>query len=148
MKKGSRPCAVIDTNLLISAIISSKGLPNKLMRTWENDQIILMISPNLLSELEDVAQRDKFKQYHLFKEQLAELVDNIKASAEVIPSMPDEQLAIHSRDPKDDKLLSCAISADANCLITGDEDLLVLNGDPALGKLKIITAKDFLDLIQ
>ena len=148
MKKSRKgnPQVVIDTNLLISAAIAPKGLPNKLIQNWQRDQITLIISPRLLLELKEVSQRDKFRQYHLFKEQLIELIDNIEASAEIILSMPDEQLPIHSRDPKDDKLLSCGLSADVDYLITGDEDLLELKDNPALGKLRIITVKDFLDL--
>jgi len=101
----------------------------------------------LIRELEEVSQRDKFKQYHLFNEQIVELVDNIKASAEIIPPIPEEQLPIRSRDPKDNKLLACAFSINVDYLITGNEDLLILNGNSALGNLKIITAKDFLNLI-
>lgn len=147
MKIGSKQNlrAVIDTNLLISAVIAPKGLPNKLIRAWQKDRIILIFSPRLIRELEEVSQRDKFKQYHLFTEQAVELIDNIKAFAEIILSMPEEQLPIRSRDPKDDKLLACALSAHVDYLITGDEDLLILNGNPALGNLKIITAKDFLN---
>lgn len=147
MKKGSKPRVALDTNLLISAVIVPKGLPKKLIRAWQNDQFILIISPLLLRELEEVSQRDKFRQYHLFKDQMVELVDNIKASAEIIPSTPEEQLPIRSRDPKDDKLLACALSADVDYLVTGDEDLLVLSENPALGKLKIISVKKFLELV-
>lgn len=149
MKKASKQSfhAVIDTNLLISAVIAPKGLPNKLIRAWQKNRITLIFSPRLISELEEVSQRNKFKQYHLFNEQISELIDNIKAFAEIILSMPEEQLPIHSRDPKDDKLLACALSAHVDYLITGDEDLLILNGNPALGNLKIITAKDFLNLL-
>ncbi len=149
MKKASKQIfrVVIDTNLLISAVIALKGLPNKLIRAWQKDRITLIFSSRLIRELEEVSQRDKFKQYHLFNEQIVELVDNIKASAEIIPSIPEEQLPIHSRDLKDDKLLACALSTNVDYLITGDEDLLILNGNSALGNLKIITAKDFLNLI-
>ena len=149
MKKASKQIfrVVIDTNLLISAVIALKGLPNKLIRAWQKDRITLIFSSRLIRELEEVSQRDKFKQYHLFNEQIVELVDNIKAFAEIIPSIPEEQLPIHSRDLKDDKLLACALSTNVDYLITGDEDLLILNGNSALGNLKIITAKDFLNLI-
>jgi len=48
------------------------------------------------------------------------------------------------RDPKDIHLLA-ALGGDADYLITGDADLLVLAGDPTLGPLRIITARAFLD---
>lgn len=59
----------------------------------------------------------------------------------------DLYLPIHGRDPEDDFMLATALRGVANYLITGDEDLLVLNGNPALGKLKIVLVKDFLKLI-
>jgi putative PIN family toxin of toxin-antitoxin system len=138
---------VIDTNLLVSAIISSKGLPNKLIRAWEKDDFILTISTRSLKELEVVARRDKFQSYYLFREQILELIDSLKAAADIVLSISDEELPLHSRDLKDDKLLAAALSSKADYLVTGDEDLLVLNGNPALGKLRIITAKDFLELL-
>lgn len=148
MKRASKPRAVIDTNLLISAAIAPKGLPNKLIRVWQNSKIILVISPQLIQELEEVAQRDKFKNYHLFKDQSLELVNSIKASAEVIPSLTEEQLSIHSRDLKDDKLLACAISSEADYLVTGDEDLLILKDNSKLGPLRIVTVRQFLKLFE
>lgn len=146
MKKGTKLRVVVDTNLLISAIIAPRGPPNKLIRVWQEVKFSFITSPYLLKELDEVSQRDKFGGYYLFKKQMVELVDAIKASAEVIPSLVEEELPIHSRDPKDDKLLACALPGNADYLITGDEDLLVLNGDSALGKLKIITVKEFLEL--
>ncbi|HEV8160029.1 MAG TPA: putative toxin-antitoxin system toxin component, PIN family, partial [Pyrinomonadaceae bacterium] len=47
------------------------------------------------------------------------------------------------RDPKDDKLLELALSGNADFLVTGDKDLLVLN--PFRGGVKIITPREFLD---
>ena len=61
--------------------------------------------------------------------------------------MPEKNLPIHSRDPKDDFLLSAALGGNADYLITGDEDLLILKDNPSLGKLRIITIKDFLEVV-
>lgn len=147
MKKGDKLRVVIDTNLLISAVIAPKGLPNKLIRAWKDAKFDLITSPYLLKEMDEISLRDKFGGYHLFKEQMVELIEAIKASSEIIPSLLEEELSIHCRDPKDDKLLACATGANADYLVTGDQDLLVLNDNPALRKLKIIKAKEFLELI-
>ena len=57
---------------------------------------------------------------------------------------PLDSLPLHSRDPKDDKLLAVALGGNADYLITGDQDLLVLNDNPGLENLRIITAAVFL----
>ena len=45
------------------------------------------------------------------------------------------------RDPKDDKILELAISGNADCIVTGDDDLLVLN---PFREVAIVTPADFL----
>jgi len=51
------------------------------------------------------------------------------------------------RDVKDEKILASAIEGAADYLVTGDADLLILNGNPALGTLKIVTVRDFLAVL-
>ncbi len=139
---------VIDTNLLISAIIVSGSTPDKLLRLWQDDRYSLLISEELLEEIIDVCTRPKFKDaYNLFFEKSSELIGNLKLSAELVSPTPEKELPIHSRDSKDDKLLTCALSGGATHLITGDEDLLVLNDDSKPNDLKICSAKVFFDSI-
>lgn len=147
MKSKNKPRVVVDTNLLISATISSRGIPNKLVRAWQKNKFFLLISPRLIRELEEVSGRDKFGKYHVFLSEMEELVVDIKSSAELIESISEEYLSIHSRDPKDDHLIAASLVGNADYLVTGDEDLLILDGNPALGKLKIISARNFLKIL-
>lgn len=137
---------IIDTNLLISAVIVSRSYPDKLIKSWLKKAFILLISYNQLEELKEVSNRKKFEKIPLFGKKVKELIENIEFVAEKTTSMPEEELPIHGRDPKDDFLLACALTGAADYLITGDQDILVLNGNSSLGKLKIISAKNFLDL--
>lgn len=149
MSKVSKLKVAIDTNLLISAIIIPQTNPNKIIQAWKKDIFILLISQQLMSEFEDVISRKKFLNYHAaFKERGEELIASLKAAAETVEPLPVKKLPVHSRDSKDDYLLATALGGKADYLITGDEDLLVLNGNPALGKLKIITAKQFLQQLD
>ncbi len=138
---------VVDTNLLISSAIISKSLPDKLIKSWLKDNFILLISQEQIEEIKDVSQREKVKKRPLFTKRIVELLENIEFVVELIKPIPEKDLPLHGRDPDDDYLLACALKGDADYLVTGDQDLLVLNGSPTLGKLKIITAKEFLDLI-
>lgn len=148
MPKVSKPRAFLDTNLLLSSTIISKGNPGKAIAAWKQDLFILLISPESLEELEDVTSRKKFlDKYNLFKPRSSELIDMLKLGAEIVTSLPKEDLPVHSRDPEDDYLLASALGGNADYLVTGDEDLLELNDNPDLGDLKIITVKEFVELL-
>jgi putative PIN family toxin of toxin-antitoxin system len=137
---------VLDTNLFVSGLISPAGTPNRLISLWEQDRIILLTSSELISEVEDVVNRDYIKRkYQLTEQRIDVLITSLRQATEsVTPLTP---LPIHSRDPKDDKLLALALGGCADYLITGDNDLLVLNGDPAIENLRIVTATAFLQLL-
>lgn len=138
---------VIDTNLFISASLVTKNPPDQLIRSWLRKTFILLISFEQLEEIQDVSQRKKLKARPLFNSRITELVENIKFVAENIELPTDRDLPVLGRDPKDNHLLVCALTGNADYLVTGDEDLLILNGNTALGKLKIISAKDFLKIL-
>lgn len=148
MPKVSNLKVVIDTNLLLSAIIIPQSNPDKIIRAWEKDAFILLVSQQLISELEDVTSRKKFlNHYVLFKERSEELIASLKAAAQTVDHLPIKKLLVHSRDLKDDCVLATAFGGQADYLVTGDEDLLVLKENPALGNLKIVSVKEFLSVI-
>lgn len=135
---------VIDTNLIISAALIPQSPPDKLFKLWLKNSFDLLISKEQLEEIDDVSKKGKLKTYPLFLDRIAELTDNLKFAAELIEPIPETDLLIHSRDPKDDYLLAVSLGGRADYLITGDEDLLVLNINPGLGKLKIVPIRQFL----
>lgn len=138
---------VIDTNLLISAAIVINSPPDKLITAWLKKAFIMLISAEQLEEIKDVSRRGKIKAYPLFTKRVTELIENIEFVAENIEQQTNKDLPIRGRDPEDDYLLAIALAGNADYLITGDQDLLVLNEDPALGELKIISVAEFLKSI-
>ncbi len=139
----AKPRVVLDTNLFVSGLISPAGTPHQLLRLWEQEQITLLTSAELISEVARVLQRPAIRQkYHLTDQLISALLTSLSQATEFVT--PQTSLPVHSRDPKDDKLLALALGGNADYLITGDNDLLVLDGDPALENLRIITAALFL----
>jgi putative PIN family toxin of toxin-antitoxin system len=137
---------VVDTNVLVSAAISHRGLPRRVLDAWEHGSFQLLMADAMLAEVTDVLHRDAIRQkYHLTDEQIAQLVHDLTVATERV--IPHEPPPVSSRDPKDDPLLAVALSGHADYLITGDDDLLVLQGDPRLGTLQIVTARDFVQLL-
>lgn len=132
--KNSR--SVIDTNVIVSALVFSASIPTQAF-TIAKTRGILLISADTLSELIDVLSRQKFDRY-LSREIREEFLVSLSAETEIIKIT--EKISI-CRDPKDNKFLELAIAGNATYLITGDNDLLELN--PFRGVL-ILTPNQFL----
>ncbi len=125
--------AVIDTNVLIAGLLW-RAAPHALLAQVRSGSLSLISSPALLAELADVLGRSKFdtilKRSNTSREKaLAE----VRQLAEVIEPPPLPQPVC--RDPDDNEVLALAIAARADLIISGDNDLLVLqqfNGIPIL----------------
>ena len=149
MRKDGKPRVVIDTNLLISAIISKgNSSPSHLLTVWRNKKINLVLTDNLLAEIEAVFNREKiFKPYHISLNTRALLLKELRNSADIVIPIKRGALPLNSRDKKDDLLLMCAFGGNCDYLVTGDMDLLVLQGRPELGSLRIVKATELLALL-
>jgi len=147
MRKKKELRVIVDTNLLISSAISLNSLADQLIVSWKEDAFNLIISFEQLEEIKDVSKRKKFASYPKFLDRIEELIKTLTFTAEIVKALPEKNLTLHSRDPDDDFLLRDALGGNADYLITGDEDLLLLKDNPDIGKLRIITVKDFLSLI-
>lgn len=124
---------LIDTNILISAILFPHSKPAKaLIYAAENHEIVLC--DQNLSELREVLGRKASKTLPDAEVLLAEL------SYELIPSVTHAEKLI--RDSKDQPILNAAILYDIDIILTGDKDFLCLD----MERPKCMTAAQFLDL--
>lgn len=136
---------VVDTNLFVSGLIIKRGYPSELLSKWKSKSFILLISYKQRDELIDVLTRPKIAQrYQLSNRQAAAVVFLIDTTAVQVPLK--RKLPVAVRDPKDEHILAAALGGEADYLVTGDEDLLVLNKSEALGNLSIISVAEFLKL--
>lgn len=83
--------------------------------------------------------------YHIPPEEIAAIFDGLEHATRVVPMT---EIPLPVRDPKDVHILATALGGDADYLVTGDHDLLVLRGDPRLGRLQIVTAAEFLAILD
>lgn len=128
---------VVDTNVLISALLFNNSVPFRAIELAEKQGIILY-SEATLNELEQVLNRKKFNKYLSLEDRQVFLLKFISASELVSIT---EKIAV-CRDEKDNKFLELAVSGNANVIVTGDLDLLVLNPFQSVG---IITPDIFID---
>lgn len=125
---------IIDTNLWISFLLASSY--SRIDSLLKNNNIVLLLSQELIDEFIAVAQRPKFKKYFSLYD-LEELLTTMRTKAEFVAVT--SSLAI-CRDPKDDFLLSLAKDGKATHLLTGDKDLLALK---KVGRTKILTITEY-----
>nr|CUM61647.1 Nucleotide binding protein PINc [Planktothrix agardhii] len=128
---------VVDTNVLISALLFKNSIPFRAIELAEKQGIILY-SEATLNELEQVLNRKKFNKYLSLEDRQVFLLKFISTSELVSIT---EKIAV-CRDEKDNKFLELAVSSNANVIVTGDLDLLVLNPFQAV---EIVTPDIFID---
>lgn len=130
---------VIDTNILISAVISPQSVLRQVIDKAKTEYV-LCVSEETICEFLEVVNRPKFARYFQSQNDRAtfiDLVQNASKMIEVVHEVND------CPDPKDNKFLALALSTNAVYLVTGDKkDLLAMN--PYHG-VQIITARAFLD---
>ena len=127
---------VLDNNILVSALLVKNSAPFWVIKKVEEMGVILYSEATLL-ELNQVLNRKKFIKYFTVEEK-QEFIVKLIESAELVAITESIDVC---RDPKDNKFLELAVSGEADFIISGDRDLLVLN---PFRNIEIITANDFL----
>ena len=125
---------VLDTNALIAALIA-RGVCHELLEHC-TVQHVLFTSEFILQE----TQETLIEKFGYSTELAAEAVSVLRSRMTVVtPSRLESQVC---RDPEDDNILAAAVSADCDCIITGDKDLLVLKQYEGV---QILSPRHFLD---
>ena len=105
---------VIDTNVIISGLLNSKGLPGKIINLLFNERINLLFDNRILAEYKDVLSRDKFG----FKRDIIDpLIAYINNDCIYVMSNP---ILERFNDEDDKKFYEVALSGNADYLITGN----------------------------
>jgi len=132
---------VIDTNVFISALLSSRSLPAQLVALWQKGHFSLLTSIEQIEELRRVTRYPKMRA-RLSPMLAGRLVNELRRIATVLDDLPVVTIC---RDPWDNYLLATVEAGAANMLITGDKaDLLSLDRHAGA---RIITVRQFLELI-
>lgn len=126
---------VLDTNLLISALISEQGAPARLIDAWDEQRFILVSSEEQLEEFKTVTRRERLAPF-IERNDVGRFINQIRAEAAILGKLPNVD---RSADPTDNFLLAMAEAGEADYLVSGDR-----RGVLALaqhGRTKIITAR-------
>jgi uncharacterized protein len=133
---------VLDTNMIVSAIIAPAGTPAAIIDAWLDEKFTLLTCAAEIDELRSTLQKPRVAE--LVKPHKAGCLDNlIKRFAEDIDPLPPVE---RSPDPTDDFLLALSEAGNADYLVTGDKNgLLALDRHKAT---RIVSAREFAALFN
>ena len=134
-KKNKRLRVVLDSNVLISAIVFG-GKPREILERVLRGELTLIVSPAILDEVEAVLGGEKFR---FSRDAARVVVQEIESLAEVVD--PATAVSVVPDDPDDNRVIACALDGRADCLISGDQHLLKIDG---YSSLPIMNPADFL----
>jgi uncharacterized protein len=129
---------VIDNNVIVSGVFWGR-VPRRVLVAAAARRFETVTSVPLVFELGDVLLGD----FGVTPDGLAWVLADLLSYAAVV--IPSEQPELLPRDPDDVMVLSCAAACRADCIVTGDRDLLVLR---EVHDTRIITPREFLDLLS
>ncbi len=137
---------VVDTKVIISGLLLPTGKPHQMIELWRENKFILLQSNILLNEIYEVLKRDKLKKYLVNNTTLPSIHSLLIKQSEIVKIT--KLLPIKIRDVKNEIVIATALSGNADYIITGDNDLLVLNKHPMLTNVAIVSVAEFLTIVN
>jgi uncharacterized protein len=134
--------ALLDTNQLVSSLLSTHGPHAQLIDAWRQGAFILSMAPGQAEEVAEVLSRPKItRKYRILPADRQALLELLRSEAILLPPA---QVPGICGDPDDDSLLGCAASGGIEYLVTGDDDLLSLG---QYERVAIVDARHFLAVL-
>lgn len=135
--------AVVDTNILVRAVIRPHGTVGPVLLRLRHGEYTLLYARPLLEELVDVLNRPRIRdKYRLTDLDIQTVIGLILLRGEGVA--PTERIRA-CRDPKDDKFLEVAVAGRADLIVSGDQDLLTLH---PYGEIPIVGPRAFLRMLD
>ncbi len=138
--------AVLDTSVLISAFLTPQGIPGTLLAQARSGAFLLYLSREIIAETTDALLREvKLQERYRYGEaDVDEFCRGLMEAAQpLVSDLP--QLQAVPLDPKDNMVVSTAVKAGADYLVSGDKRHILPLGE--YQGIKIVTARQFLDLL-
>lgn len=133
--------AVLDTNVLISAVIST-GTPHDVVVAGFEGEYAIVVSVATLTEFRETLLKYP-ERFHLDEDEVQEEVETIRYFAEFVE--PNEEISAVDADPDDDKFLEAAVAGNVDYLVSGDRH--VLDVDSFRG-VDIVTPREFYTVLE
>ncbi len=136
--------AVLDTNVFVSGGTISAGTPSQVIDHWRNQDFVMVVSPQLIAEYEEVLHRPGVKKYTGLSHQetsqyIQEVIDRAYMTSGVLT------LNVLKVDPDDNMVLACAEEGIATHLVTGNKKHFPFTDYKGI---QIVSPREFLSLLE
>ena len=116
--------AVIDTGVLVSALIRRHGTTGDVLQALRDGRFIAIFTADILLEIIEVLARPSMRlKYHIESDDISAIINLLRLRGQVVTVT---RKISSCRDPKDDKFLEAALAGHVDCVVSGNADLLVL----------------------
>lgn len=137
--------AVLDINVLVSALIGALGLSHQIVAAWADERFTLVSSEHIIRGMVDTALGpDLRRRFPTVAGPTRQLEGLLRTAAVLVIVLPEDVRTV-TGDPEDDTVLTTVRLAQADYLVTGDKGLLSLRFHEGAG---IVTPRDFLAVLQ
>lgn len=137
---------LIDTNIWLSYLLSPatpRAITTIVVACLSQDEIDILVPRELIAELATKVATKRYFRIRIPHATINAFIEQLTALAELPP--PLEEIPPRTRDPKDDYLVAYGVVNEADYIITGDTDLLVLG---QVGALQIVKPSDFVSILR
>jgi hypothetical protein len=133
---------ILDTNILVAALIAPTGPPHQLLEAFLGDRFTLITGDMQIEEFSRVTRYPAIRR-RIHPAQAGRLLNAIRSLGVNIENPPAQSI---SRDPHDDYLFALAQAGAADYLVTGDKaDVLALKRH---GRTQIVTARKLIQILK
>jgi len=127
---------VLDTNVLISGIFFT-GPPFQILEAWQKSKLSFVLSKEILSEYQRVAQEISLKFPSI---NITKILQLISIHSEIVNTQGHEVSVCE--DPDDNMFISCAIVSNSKIIVSGDKHLLKISG---YKNIQVLKPREFID---
>ncbi len=136
---------VIDTNVIVSGILSRKGAPAELLNIWRERRFLLLSSSDIVAEVRAVMQYPRIRhKYNISDDEIEQTITLLEHDALLVAGDSNVVGSV-LHDPQDEMFLACALDGLADVIVSGDHHLLDLG---VFRDIPIITARQLLDQLM
>jgi uncharacterized protein len=136
--------AVLDANVIVSAVLTTTGVPAQILDAWRTEDFALLVSSPILEEVARVLEYPRIARLHRWtRAKIRAFVAELAYLGIMTPGKVT--LNVIRDDPADNRYLECAVEGAADYLVSGDRDLLDLQEH---GGIRIVSPKAVFEVLR
>lgn len=135
---------LLDANVFISYLLHPRGTIGEVLQAALEERYTLLLPEPVQTEFVAKVAEKPYLADRITRNELQALISALAVVAETIAPITQEIPAV-TRDPRDDYLIAYAAVGEADCLVTGDTDLLILE---EVAGIRLLTPAEFLELLE